>query len=344
MKKPEKIRVAINGFGRIGRTTFKAILSKSNLQVVAINDLTEPDTLAHLLQHDTSYRLYNKKIKARQGAVVVDGKSYRVFAQKDPAKLPWKKLRVDVVLECTGRFRTKEEATKHIKAGAKQVIISAPAQGGGVPTLLLGVNETKYKGEPVINMGSCTTNCIAPVIQIMCDKFGVKSSFMTTVHSYTADQNLQDGPHKDLRRARAAAANIVPTTTGAAIATTEAIPELKNRFDGMAIRVPNAVVSISDFSMLLKKKVTVDQINKTLINASKNSQYRGILGISDDPLVSTDYVGNEFSGVVDLLLTKVVDGNLVKIVVWYDNEWAYSLRLAEMSGYVGRKIKAKKHN
>ncbi len=342
MKKTQPVRVAINGFGRIGRTTFKALMEKNNVQVVAINDLTDPATLAHLLQHDTSYRLYNKTVKARKDNLVIDGKSIRVYAIKEPAKLPWKRLRVDVVLECTGRFRTKEEAAQHIKAGAKQVIISAPAKGQGVPTLLLGVNEKKYKGEPVINMGSCTTNCIAPVIQVLNDKYGVKKSFMTTVHSYTADQNLQDGPHKDLRRARGAAESIVPTSTGAAIAVTEAIPELKNHFDGMAIRVPTPVVSISDFTMLLKKKVTVEEVNKTIVNASKNPKYKGIMGVSDEPLVSSDYIGNSFSGIVDLELTKVIDGDLVKVVAWYDNEWAYSVRLADMTAYVGRKLKAKK--
>lgn len=342
MKKAQKINVAINGFGRIGRTTFKALMEKNYIQVVAINDLTDPATLAHLLQHDTSYRLYSKIVKARKDNLIIDGQSIRVYAVKEPAKLPWKRLKVDVVLECTGRFRTRDEAAQHIKAGAKQVIISAPAKGGGVPTLLLGVNEKSYKGEPVINMGSCTTNCIAPVIQVLHEKYGVKKSFMTTVHSYTADQNLQDGPHSDMRRARGAAESIVPTSTGAAVAVTEAIPDLKNHFDGMAIRVPTPVVSISDFTMLLKEKVTAEGINKTLIDASKNPKYKGILGVSSEPLVSSDYIGNSFSGIVDLELTKVVDGDLVKVVAWYDNEWAYSCRLAEMALYTGRKIKAKK--
>lgn len=342
MKKTQKIRVAVNGFGRIGRTTFKALLTKPAIQVVAINDLTDPATLAHLLKYDTSYREYPRKVKARRDAIVVDGQAYRVLAIKEPTKLPWKKLRVDVVLECTGRFTTKEEAGLHLKAGAKQVIISAPAKGGGVPTLLLGVNASKFKGEPVINMGSCTTNCIAPVVQIIHEKFGVKKSTMTTVHSYTADQNLQDGPHKDLRRARAAAESIVPTTTGAAIAVTEAIPELKNRFDGLAIRVPTPVVSLSDFTILVKRKVTVEEINRAFVRAANSPRYKGILGVSSEPLVSSDYIGNEFSGVVDLALTKVVDGDLVKVIAWYDNEWAYSLRLAEMVVYIGRRIRRRK--
>ncbi len=342
MKKAQKIRVVINGFGRIGRTTFKALMEQKKVQVVAINDLTHPVTLAHLLQYDTSYRRYQKNVKARKDNLVIDGKTIKVYATKEPAKLPWKRLRVDVVLECTGRFRTKEEAMLHVKAGAKRVIISAPAKGGGVPTLLLGVNEKDYKGEPVINMGSCTTNCIAPVIQVLHEKYGVKKSFMTTIHSYTADQNLQDGPHDDLRRARGAAESMVPTSTGAALAVTEAIPDLKNRFDGMAIRVPTPVVSISDFTMLLRKKVTAEEINKALINASKNPKYRNILGVSDEPLVSSDYIGNFFSGVVDLELTKVIDGDMVKVVAWYDNEWAYSVRLAEMAVYIGRRLKTGK--
>ncbi|MDD5567280.1 MAG: type I glyceraldehyde-3-phosphate dehydrogenase [Patescibacteria group bacterium] len=342
MKNPQKIRVAINGFGRIGRNTFKALLNKPALEIVAINDLTEPATLAHLLKHDTSYRECHRPVKARKDAIVVDGKAYKVLAVKDPIKLPWKKYRVDIVLECTGRFTTKEYASLHIKAGAKQVIISAPAKGGGVPTLLLGVNEKNFKGEPVINMGSCTTNCIAPVIQVIHEHFGVKKSFMTTVHSYTADQNLQDGPHKDLRRARGAAENIVPTTTGAAVAVTEAVPELKNHFDGLSIRVPTPVVSLSDFTMLLKRKVTAEEINRVLIRASKSPRYQGILGVSSEPLVSSDYIGNEFSGVVDLELTKVVDGDLAKVIAWYDNEWAYSCRLAEMAVFIGRKVKSKK--
>ncbi len=342
MKNVNKIRVAINGFGRIGRTTFKHLLDKASVEVVAINDLTDPATLAHLLAHDTSYRRYERTVKGRKDTLVVDGKAYKVLAVKEPNKLPWKKLRVDVVLECTGRFTTKAEAGLHLKAGAKQVIISAPAKGGGVPTLLLGVNANKYKGEPVINMGSCTTNCIAPVVQIIHEKFGVKKSMMTTIHSYTADQNLQDGPHNDLRRARGAAENIVPTTTGAAIAVTEAIPELKNRFDGLSIRVPTPVVSVSDFTILLKRKATAEEINRALVRAANSPRYKGILGISSEPLVSSDYIGNEFSGIVDLALTKVIDGDLAKVIAWYDNEWAYSLRLAEMAVFIGRKIARRK--
>lgn len=263
-----------------------------------------------------------------------------VFAEKDPANLPWKKMDIDIVLECTGHFTDFEGASKHIQAGAKRVIISAPAKGGGVPTHVIGVNEKDAgKTDKVINNASCTTNCIAPVAAVIHEVFGIKKAMMTTIHAYTADQNLQDGPHKDLRRARAAAENIVPTTTGAAIATTEVIPELKGLFDGLSMRVPVAVVSMSDFTFVLKKKVTVEQVNNALKKAAKNARWKGILEVTEEPLVSSDFIGNPASSIVDLGLTKVVDGDLVKVVAWYDNEWGYSVRLAEMALHVGRAIK-----
>lgn len=333
-------RIAINGFGRIGRNVFKAGFDMPGFDVVAINDLTDTKTLAHLLKHDTAFRTWDRTISADAKSLKIGGQSMTVFAEKDPANLPWKKMDIDIVLECTGHFTDIEGASKHITAGAKRVIISAPAKGGGVPTHVIGVNEKNAgKADKVINNASCTTNCIAPVAAVMHEVFGVKKAMMTTIHAYTADQNLQDGPHKDLRRARAAAENIVPTTTGAAIATTEVIPELKGLFDGLSMRVPVAVVSMSDFTFVLKKKVTVEQVNNALKKAAKNPRWKGILEVTEEPLVSSDFIGNPASSIVDLGLTKVVDGDLVKVVAWYDNEWGYSVRLAEMALHVGRAIK-----
>jgi len=326
----KKVRIAINGFGRIGRAAFKIALENKRFQVVAINDLTDAQTLAHLLQNDTVYGRYGKKVVAKGSSLMVDKTTYPVIAQPDPTKLPWKKYKVDVVLECTGRFVDGDKAKAHLKAGAKKVILSAPAKGGGVATYLLGVNAQTYKDEPIISNASCTTNCIAPVAQVIESVFGVEKAMMTTIHSYTADQNLMDGPHKDQRRARAAAANMVPTTTGAAIAMGEVIPGLQGIFDGLSVRVPTICGSLSDFTFLLKKDVTVKQVNDALIKASKSPRMRGIMMCTDEPLVSSDIIGNPHSSIVDLSLTKVVGGNLVKIIAWYDNEYGYSRRLVEM--------------
>ncbi len=332
--------IAINGFGRIGRNVLKAGLEKSGFNVVAINDLTDTKTLAHLLRHDTVYRAYDKKVEAHEESLIVNGKRIAVFAEKDPKALPWDKMKIDVVLECTGRFTDLEGASQHITAGAKRVIISAPAKGGGVPTHVIGVNERGAgRRAEVINNASCTTNCLAPVMAVMQAAFGVKKAMMTTIHGYTADQNLQDGPHKDLRRARAAAENIVPTTTGAAIATTEAIPELQGMFDGLAIRVPVPVISLSDVTFLLKKKVTVEAVNAAFQKATKNPLWKNIVAVTDEPLVSSDFIGHPASCIVDLGLTKVVDGDFVKVIAWYDNEWGYSHRLAEMALIVAKEMK-----
>lgn len=308
------------------------------LEFVAVNDLTDTKTLAHLLKHDTVYGKYDKEIKYDDDSLTVDGKDVLVFAEKDPTKLPWKKLKIDVVLECTGIFRTEEKAGMHLTAGARRVIISAPAKGGNVPTHVLGVNSEVDPGSKIINNASCTTNCIAPVAAVMHDTFGVKRALMTTIHGYTADQNIQDGPHKDLRRARAAAANMIPTTTGAAIATTETIPELKGLFDGMSIRVPVPVVSIADFTFLLSRGVTVEEVNDAFRKAAENPRYKGIFAVTEEPLVSSDFIGNDYSSIVDLGLTKVVEGDFVKVVAWYDNEWSYSMRLAEMAELVGKQV------
>lgn len=326
----KKIRVAINGFGRIGRAAFKIMLKNNKYEVVAINDLAPAESLAYLLKYDTVYGTHPAKITHGANFISVNNKKYQITAVPDPAKLPWKKMKVDVVLECTGRFVKDNAAAAHLKAGAKRVILSAPAKGGNVETFLLGVNEKTYKNQGVISNASCTTNCIAPVAQILVSKFGVAKAMMTTIHSYTADQSLVDGPHKDLRRGRTAGQNIVPTTTGAAIATAKVIPELEGLFDGLSIRVPTPVVSLSDFTFVLKKKVTVQQINNALIAASKQANFKGILGVTAEPVVSSDFIGDSRSSIVDLSLTKVVDGDLVKIVAWYDNEWGYANRLVEM--------------
>ena len=331
-----KIKLAINGFGRIGRSAFKIAFDKfpDKIEVVAINDLADNATLAHLLKYDSNYGVWGHQTSSSDDAVMVDGKKIKALAEKEPDKLPWKELDVDVVLECTGVFTEKDKAALHIKAGAKKVIISAPSKGDNpAPTYVLGVNETG--DEEVINNASCTTNCIAPMIKVLEENFGVEKAMMTTIHAYTQDQNLQDGPHKDLRRARAASENIVPTTTGAAIAATEAIPSLKGKFDGVAMRVPVAVGSISDITAVLKKEVAVEEINSAFIKASQG-ELKGIMETTKDPIVSSDIVGSEASVIVDLSLTQTV-GNMVKVFGWYDNEWGYSTRLVEQAITISQK-------
>ncbi len=339
----EPIKVGINGFGRIGRQAFKLAIDKQEIEVVAINDLTSPAVLAHLLKYDSNYGRFPHTITADETHVIVDGRQYLVIAEKDPASLPWGKLGVDVVLECTGRFTDSEKAGAHLKAGAKHVIISAPAKDEGLtPTIVLGVNEKAYTGQPIISNASCTTNCITPVMSVLQAKFGITKAFMTTIHSYTAEQNLVDGPPPggkvdDMRRARSAAENIIPTTTGAAISATQAIPELKGRFGGLAFRVPTPVGSLSDFTLLLKTKTTKDEINRAFTEASQSSVYKGILEVTNEQIVSSDIVGNPASCIVDLSLTQVMDGDFVKVVAWYDNEFGYSNRLVEEIILVGSK-------
>lgn len=326
------INVAINGFGRIGRSVFKVLAEKKNFKIVGINDLTDTKTLAHLLRHDTAYHKWEKAVGSDEKNLIINGVKVPVFAEKDPSVLPWGKLKVDVVIESTGKFTSTDGANLHLKAGAKKVVISAPAKGGGIPTYVRGVNCGKVKTEnaKAINNASCTTNSLAPVMAVLHEKFGVVKSMMSTIHGYTNDQNLQDGPHKDLRRARAAAENIVPTTTGAAIAVAEVLPALKGVFDGIAFRVPVPVVSLSDITVILKKKVTVEEVNKVLTDAAKTPRFKNVLAVSNEPLVSSDFVGNTYSSIVDLPLTKVVDGDMVKVVAWYDNEMGYAHRLAEI--------------
>ncbi len=332
------VNIAINGFGRIGRSALKLALTKPMLKVVAINDLSDTATLAHLLKYDTAYGPYDEEITFDDKYLIVAGHKIRVLAEKEPKMLPWKSLNIDIVLECTGRFVEAEKAKDHLTAGAKRVIISAPSKGEGAPMFILGVNAHKYNNEPIISNASCTTNCITPVAQVMVAEFGVKKAMMTTVHSYTADQNLQDGPHKDFRRARSAAANIVPTSTGAASATHQVVPELKGLFDGLAIRVPTPVVSLADFTFLIKKKTSVKQVNDVFKKECKRKSWEGILTYTEELLVSSDFIGNPYSAIVDLSLTQVVDGDLVKVVAWYDNEWGYSNRLVEEAEMVGQKL------
>lgn len=330
------LRVAINGFGRIGRSAFKVALEKfsDKVEIVGINDLADAKTLAHLLKYDSNYGVWPHEVGHSETSIIVDGKSFEVFKEKEPANLPWGKLNVDVVIESTGKFTDSEGAGLHLKAGAKKVVISAPSKGTDIPTLVLGVNDKDYKGEKIVNNASCTTNCISPVVDVINKKFGISKATMTTIHAYTQDQNLQDGPHKDLRRARAASFNMVPTSTGAAKATTEVIPALKGLFDGMSMRVPVIVGSISDITFLLKKKVTVEEVNKALKEAAEG-ELKGILAVTSEEVVSSDIVGRSESAIVDLGLTQVVDGDLVKVFAWYDNEWGYSNRLIEQVIHVG---------
>ncbi len=336
------IRVAINGFGRIGRPTFKRILDHHpDLEVVAINDLTDPKTLAHLLMYDSVYGRYKKSVKFTEKELVINGKKILVFAQEDPSKLPWKDLGIDIVLECTGRFTDWEGAKKHLEAGAKKVIISAPSKNPDkIPSFILGVNEDKCDPSKfdICDMGSCTTNCLAPIAKVLHENFEIERGFMSTVHAYTNDQRILDLPHKDLRRARAAALNIIPTTTGAAKAIGRVLPELEGKLDGIAFRVPVPTVSVLDLICVVKKVTTKEEVNFVLKKASQEKRLQGILGVEDAPLVSSDYIGSTFSAVVDSELTQV-NRNLIKIVAWYDNEWAYSCRLAEFAEFLGKKLK-----
>lgn len=332
-------KIAINGFGRIGRNAFKLAFERDDIEVIAINDLTDTKTLAHLLKHDSTYGTYHHDVSYNDDSIFVAGKKIRVLAEKDPALLPWREFGVDVVIEATGLFVQPEKARAHIDAGAKKVVISAPAKGEGAKFIVLGVNEYELTREDdIISNASCTTNCIAPIMAILEREFGIEKSLMTTVHSYTASQRILDAPAKDLREARSAAENIVPTTTGAAIATAKVIPSLVGKFDGLSVRVPTAVVSLSDITAVLKRNTTKEEINEVFKRAAADPFYQGILTVTEEPLVSTDFKGNSHSSIVDLELTNVVGGNLVKIVAWYDNEWGYSNRLVEIVADVAANI------
>ena len=329
------VKVGINGFGRIGRLVLRAALEQgtSGIEFVAVNDLTDAATLAYLLKYDSNFGIFSKEVSASGDSIVVDGKKIKVLSEKDPSKLPWKELGVEYVIESTGIFRDTEKAGLHLKAGAKKVIITAPAKGD-VPTFVLGVNEDKYDAakDNIISNASCTTNCIAPVVKVIKDAFGVKKGLMTTIHSYTNDQRILDFPHKDLRRARAAALSMIPTTTGAAKAVGLVIPELKGKLDGLSIRVPTPTVSIVDVVMQLEKEATKEEVNKALKEAAKG-KLKGILDVSEEPLVSIDYKKNPFSSIVDAEQTYCV-GDMVKILSWYDNEWGYSSRIIDLIKYM----------
>jgi glyceraldehyde 3-phosphate dehydrogenase len=333
------IRVAINGFGRIGRNVLRAAKKAGNndIDFVAVNDLTDTKTLAHLLKYDSVHGIYAGTVEARETGLVVDGDEVKVFAEKDPAALPWGDMGVDIVIESTGRFTSKADAEKHIQGGAKKVIISAPAKNEDI-TIVLGVNEDKYDpaNHHVVSNASCTTNCLAPVVKVLLDEFGFRRGLMTTVHAYTNDQNILDLPHKDLRRARAAGMSIIPTTTGAAKATSLVIPEVKGRIDGVAFRVPTPDVSVVDLTAELEKEVTAQQVNDAL-RAASEGRMKGILGYEETELVSIDYTGNPHSSIIDAPSTSVLSG-LVKVIAWYDNEWGYSCRCVDLARYMGERL------
>ncbi|MGE5309690.1 MAG: type I glyceraldehyde-3-phosphate dehydrogenase [Sphaerimonospora mesophila] len=332
-------KVAINGFGRIGRNAFKIALNRDDIEIVALNDLTDNKALAHLLKYDSTYGTYDHEVSYDEDGVIVDGRHFKVLSIKNPAELPWRDLGVDVVIESTGLFVDPAKSRAHIDAGAKKVIISAPAKGEGAETIVIGVNDDKLgEAGDIISNASCTTNCIAPVMAVLENHFGVQKAMMTTVHSYTQDQRLLDSPHDDPRRMRSAAVNIVPTSTGASIAATETIPSLKGKFGGLSLRVPTPVVSISDFVVLLKRRTTKEEINEVMRKAASEPYYQGILDVTDEELVSSDFIGNSCSSTVDLNLTDVVDGDLVKVVSWYDNEWGYSNRLVELTSDVAKTL------
>jgi glyceraldehyde 3-phosphate dehydrogenase len=335
------IRVGINGFGRIGRQVVRAakLQGVADLDFVAVNDLTDTKTLAHLFKYDSVHRTYQGTVTAGEGSISIDGDEMRVLAEKEPSKLPWKDMGVDIVLESTGRFTDASAAQKHLDAGARKVIISAPAKGEDI-TIVLGVNETKYdpKKHHIVSNASCTTNCLVPMVKVIRDNFGFVRGSMVTIHSYTNDQNVLDLPHKDLRRARAAALSIIPTTTGAAKATSLVIPELKGKIDGIAIRVPTPDVSLTDLAVVVDKAVTVEQVNDAFRKAADSGPLAGILAYSDEELVSSDYIGDPHSCILDAKSTNVVDGLLVKVSGWYDNEWGYSSRCVDLLRYIGARL------
>ena len=331
------VRIAINGFGRIGRNAFKIAFDRNDAEVIAINDLTDAATLAHLLKYDSNYGIYSKDVSADGSDLIVDGKRIRVLSEKEPNNLPWGEMNVDVVIESTGLFTDPAKARAHIEAGAKKVVISAPAKGEGAKTIVLGVNEDDVTvDDQIISNASCTTNCIAPVMKILEDNIGIEKAMMTTVHSYTASQKLQDAPAKDIREARAAAENIVPTTTGASKAAAKTIPSLQGKFNGLSVRVPTPVVSLSDITAVTKRDTSIEEINEMFKKAAADPYYQGILDATEEELVSIDYRGNSHSSIVDLKLTDVIGGNLIKVVAWYDNEWGYSNRLVELTVDLGK--------
>ena len=337
------IRVAINGFGRIGRNVLRAAKQsgRTNLDFVAVNDLTDNATLAHLLRYDSVHRAYPGTVELSDTGLVVDGDDLRVYSERDPANLPWAELEVDVVVESTGFFRSRDQAAKHLDAGARKVIISAPAKGEDI-TVVMGVNHTDYDPDQhhVLSNASCTTNCLAPVVKVLSDSFGFEKGLMTTVHAYTNDQAILDRPHKDLRRARAAAMSIIPTTTGAAKATSLVLPEVEGRIDGMAMRVPTADVSVVDLVAEVRQDVTAADVNDAF-RAAAATDLEGVLAVSEEPLVSVDFTGHPASSVVDALSTAAISDRMVKVLSWYDNEWGYSARVVDLAEYVGERLPAR---
>lgn len=335
-------RVAINGFGRIGRNVLRSALESgdSGLEFVAVNDLTDSETLAHLFKHDSVHGTYPGRVRITDDGLVVDGEEIRVLSERDPADLPWADLKIDVVVESTGRFREREDAARHLAAGARKVIISAPGRNEDV-TLVLGVNEDDYDPQrhDVVSNASCTTNCLAPVVKVLLERFGFRRGVMTTVHSYTNDQSLLDLPHRDLRRARAAAVSMIPTTTGAARATARVIPEVEGKLDGMAVRVPTPDVSIVDLVAEVDRDTSIEEVNAAFEEAARGP-LEGILAYSGDPLVSVDYTGHPASSIVDGDSTNVIDGRMIKLLAWYDNEWGYSSRVVDLARYVGERLVA----
>lgn len=319
-------RIAINGLGRIGRAALKIVLDTPELDLVAINDLVPPENLAYLLRYDTAYGRYHRKVMAQEQQLTIDGQSYPVYSEKDPAQLPWRDLDIDMVLECTGVFTKREGLEKHLLAGAKRVILSAPAKSDGIETIVHGVNEAPEDAD-IVSTASCTTNCITPVVEIMSRRIGVKKAMMTTIHAYTSSQGIVDAPSKKYRRGRAAAANFVPTSTGAAIATTKVLPKFKGKFDGVAVRGPIPVGSISDITFVTDRATEVEEVNRIFCQESGADQYKGILGYTEEPLVSADIVQDDRASIVDLTMTQVVDGDLVKVMAWYDNEWGYAKQM-----------------
>lgn len=332
------VRVGINGFGRIGRATFKIILENPELELAAINDIVPTDNLAYLLKYDTVYGRYPKSVESTENSLVVDGKDYPVYNLKDPARLPWGENNVDIVIESTGVFTQLEDLRKHVEAGAKYVILSAPAKGNDIGTVVHGVHRNGVLAR-IISCASCTTNAITPPMEIMNRRIGVKKALMTTVHAYTSSQSIVDAPSKKFRRGRAAAANFVPTTTGAAVATTKALPELEGRFDGVAIRGPVAVGSIADIVFVANRATTVEEVNQVFREEAESKQYSGILGVSEDPLVSSDIIQDPRAAIIDLEMTQVVDRDLVKIMSWYDNEWGYSSQMVREAVRISKEAK-----
>jgi len=320
-------RVVINGLGRIGRATLKVLLDTPELELAALNDIGAPENIAYLLKYDTVYGRYERSVEAREDGLAIDGKEYPLFRERDPAKLPWGKLGVDLVFECTGVFTRKEDLAKHLQTGAHHVILSAPSKSPELLTVVYGVDRHANGHAQIVSCASCTTNCITPVVEIVGRRIGVRKAIMTTIHAYTATQAIVDSPHKYPRRGRAGAANLVPTSTGAAVATTKALPQYQGLFDGIAIRAPVAVGSIADIVLLTARKTTVEEVNQVFRDEATGEQYRGVLGVTEDPIVSSDIIRDPRASVIDLGMTRVVDGDLLKVLAWYDNEWGYSAQM-----------------